>query len=180
MLSSTHECDVFVVHLPGRFERHSTASYPTFKVAVQDISQELFKHNLVDNSTPLIFIGYSFGTYLAHDCARYLLSNNHFEVQHIISIAGIPKSNLRTSKTYEEIPGENSIEKLKNLFFSIHGYVPDYFQSHGIHRIATPFIEDIKFSQEWMNEFHEGSTLNINFTWMVGLDDKTTKDELAW
>lgn len=31
-----------------------------------------------------------------------------------------------------------------------------------------------------MNEFHEGSTLNINFTWMVGLDDKTTKDELAW
>jgi hypothetical protein len=91
--------------------------------------------------SPVIFLGYSFGTYLAHDSAAYLIKHFNFHVSHLISIAGIPRSNLSQSMTYEEAPGETSLEKLTNLFLSIHGYIPKYFRSNGMNRIVGPFVE---------------------------------------
>ena len=96
---------------------------------------------IIGGKSPVIFLGYSFGTYLAHESAAYLIDHYDFHISHLISIAGIPRSNLSQSATYENSPGENSLEKLTNLFLNIHGYIPKYFRSNGMNRIVGPFVE---------------------------------------
>jgi hypothetical protein len=59
----------------------------------------------------------------------------------VISIAGIPLSVLSDSLTFHEAAGDTDVEKLKSVFQDMHGHIPPYFYSNGIHKLAAPIIE---------------------------------------
>lgn len=106
------------------------------------LSQSLHTLGYLD-STPLVLLGYSFGTYVSYDCARYLQDVYSYRIAHVISVAGIPLSVLSDSLTFKEAAGDTDVEKLKSVFQDMHGHIPPYFYSNGIHKLATPIIEGL-------------------------------------
>ncbi len=59
-------------------------------------------------------------------------------------MAGIPLTVLNESLSFHEATGDSDIEKLKTVFQDMHGYIPPYFYSNGIHKLATPIIEGMR------------------------------------
>ena len=59
----------------------------------------------------------------------------------MISIAGIPLGVLADSLTFHDAEGDSDVQKLMSVFQEMHGHIPPYFYSNGIHKLATPIIE---------------------------------------
>lgn len=67
-------------------------------------------------------MGYSYGTYVAYECARYLEQHYQQRVCHMVSVAGIPADKLDSSMTaWRTYPGDTPLEQLKALLAATNG-----------------------------------------------------------
>ena len=76
-------------------------------------------------------MGYSYGTYVAYECARRLQVEYSHTISHLVSVAGIPPDKLDSRMTaWPGYPGETPIEKLQNLLRATNGgKIPEEFSN---------------------------------------------------
>jgi surfactin synthase thioesterase subunit len=82
------------------------------------------------DSVPLVLLGHSFGTLFAYECAEQLRATHAFDVQHVISLAGVSFDYLCTLPIYQDTYDAHDKEGFERLFQeearSVFGEVPDF------------------------------------------------------
>lgn len=86
---------------------------------------------MLDGDTPLVLLGYSYGTYMAYECARLLQQRYNQRVAHVVSVAGIPVDQLNSSLTaWPDYPGDTPVQQLQSLLRATNGGVlPEEFNN---------------------------------------------------
>jgi pimeloyl-ACP methyl ester carboxylesterase len=76
-------------------------------------------------------LGYSYGTYVAYECARYLQQHCQQPVAHVVSVAGIPVEQLDSRMTdWRGYPGASPVQQLQSLLAATNGgAVPEEFSN---------------------------------------------------
>lgn len=78
----------------------------------------------VHDSIPLIFMGYSMGTYMAYECMKYLQNVRNFKCAHLISLAGIAPEQLKEMPQIQDAEGSSNEERMRHSMIATHGKVP--------------------------------------------------------
>lgn len=93
---------------------------------MEHISEALYAQG---DTVPLVMMGYSYGTYVAYECALYLQQQHQQPIAHLVSVAGIPADKLDSSMTaWPSYPGDTPVEKLRSLLAATNGgKVPEEF-----------------------------------------------------
>lgn len=67
-------------------------------------------------------MGYSYGTYVAYECARRLEQQHQRRVSHMVSVAGIPPDQLDSHMTaWPSYPGDTPVQQLQSLLAATNG-----------------------------------------------------------
>ena len=93
--------------------------------------QGLLSLGVLGDQTPLVLLGYSYGTYLAYECARRLQQRYDQRVAHVVSVAGIPADQLDSSLTaWPSYEGDTPVQQLQSLLRATNGgVVPEEFSN---------------------------------------------------
>jgi surfactin synthase thioesterase subunit len=142
------------VRLPGRFDRSTDRSFKSMNETVSAICDGLNKMKWLPSSAnalkgdnnddiPVIFMGFSYGTYIAYECVKYLQFKMpmSYSCFHLISIAGIAIEQLKSFPSLEDCTGETMAEKLRFQFLATHGKEPPKFGHKGFSSILEPMVE---------------------------------------
>jgi surfactin synthase thioesterase subunit len=139
-----------------------------------------------EDSIPLVFLGHSFGTTLAFECACYLEHQLRLKIDLLLSLAGITKEYLSSTPLYsnpnrslENNPWEEVVDILRKTSMEMYGTIPPYMDpTHDRYdeEMMKYTVQDVGFTTEWLRNVNHEETnkLACNFTWIVGRDDKTT------
>lgn len=85
---------------------------------------------VLGDDTPLVLLGYSYGTYLAYEVARRLQQQQQ-RVAHVVSVAGIPADQLDSRLTaWPSYEGDTPVQQLQSLLRATNGgVVPEEFSN---------------------------------------------------
>lgn len=130
-------------------------------------------------------MGYSFGTYVAYDCVRYLQESMAFRVCHFISLCGLSCHSLLNFKRYDDGSFESMKETLVQLLTTNFGRLPSSFERalkeqapDVIETIMKYFYESVNYMHKWAIAFSDSKfLLDCDMLYIRGNDDPTTKDD---
>jgi pimeloyl-ACP methyl ester carboxylesterase len=93
--------------------------------------QGLSEVGVVGGTTPIVMMGYSYGTYVAYECARRIQQHFKQRVSHLVSVAGIPAAQLDSRMTaWQSYPGDTPVHQLQSLLAATNGgEVPEEFSN---------------------------------------------------
>ena len=136
-----HGIDAHIVQLPGRFDRINDQSIDSMEEIVTTVCTSIKSmHWLDSNAIPIAFMGFSYGTYIAYECIKYLEKSYQYNSLHLLSVAGIAIEQLRLFPGLEEMPGDTMAEKLRHQFLATHGKEPPKFGHKGFSTILEPMV----------------------------------------
>jgi len=196
-----HGIDAHIIHLPGRFERSDVSPYSDMDETVDGICDGMKQMGWLDSgNVPVVFLGFSYGTYVAYECIKRLQNNvyNPYTIFHLISIAGIGIEELRKFPALEDCEGDSMEEKLRVQFLATHGKEPPVLGHKGFSNIQGPMVEDIDICRGWMEKM-ESALISVSdadsdadsdsnmkdiqvdcdFTWTVGKSDATVPSRIT-
>ena len=93
-----------------------------------------------ESNIPLVFMGFSYGTYVAYECIKKLEKEFCYVPFHLISIAGIAIEQLRLFPNLDDMDGDTMTEKIRNQFIATHGKEPPKFGHKGFSKILEPML----------------------------------------
>ena len=139
----------------------------------------------LNDSIPLAFLGYSFGTCFAYDCSKYLKAALNYSVIQVISISGLTLDAHLEFKRFDDGTFESLKATVLQLLRENFGRAPTGFMqflenhsSEEVDEILRVFHRGFHYSHSWVtNMTSDTSLLESDFLWIIGSDDPTTRDD---